>query len=202
MPVKDLDNEYSKIIDYTIHDGFDYMARAKKGMYSSNLITVDPVSKQISFLIRTLNQDWDKRNHLNTYSPLGDNSLHIDTQAITYMTKSYASMNNYVDVTNASVVLERNAMMGMAEANILYIKVMGRTDYTCGLRVYVQLPASKPVAADDQNVVDVLNSGFYLISNVRHIIHSRKHIVELKLIKDSMIENVNTINEQKKETPK
>jgi hypothetical protein len=75
------------------------------------------------------------------------------------------------------------------------MEVFGRTDYTVGQKVYVEVPkptviTSKDQANTDKNTgfIDTAYSGNYLITAINHIINREKHTCVIELSKESMME--------------
>jgi hypothetical protein len=75
------------------------------------------------------------------------------------------------------------------------INVFGRTDYTVGQKVYLEMP--KPVVitekdqanADPQNgFIDTMYSGFYIVTAINHVISRENHTCIMELSKDSKLE--------------
>ena len=83
--------------------------------------------------------------------------------------------------------------MKQFEAFKLQIKVAGRTDYTVGMKVSVDLPSLEPAnESDSADVVkDKMFSGNYLIAAINHNIQPDRHECYMELVKDSLIFDLN-----------
>jgi hypothetical protein len=78
--------------------------------------------------------------------------------------------------------------MKLAESGKIEITVPGRSDYTAGQKVSVTLNKIEPVNKedDDQDLVDKMFSGFYIISAINHYVTRDRHECHMELIKDSL----------------
>ena len=66
--------------------------------------------------------------------------------------------------------------------------VPGRSDYTVGYTVDVEIPADSPVSENDETrkTLDPLLSGKYIIAEINHMITGTQHTCTMTLIKDSV----------------
>ena len=83
--------------------------------------------------------------------------------------------------------------MKMAEANKIEITVPGRCDYTVGQKVSVTLNKIEPTSSrdDDDETIDKMFSGFYIIAAINHYVDRNKHECHMELIKESLQFNLN-----------
>ena len=83
--------------------------------------------------------------------------------------------------------------MKQAESTKIQITVPGRTDYTVGDKVKLTLNKFNPIKTSDtdDDIIDNLFSGNYIISTINHMIDREKHECYMELIKDSYIVNFN-----------
>ena len=183
-PAKD----YMKIQDLSVPEGFDYIDRSMGGMYSSQMISVDPVTKRYSNKLYNGNTNFDKIKHLNKYSLISNKALATAQQKIIYMPKHYGNFNGFTDVTNSSVIQQRTSLMKLADAFKVSIRVLGRTDYTVGQKVYLNIPSKDPKDTDD---LDKMMSGNYIIAAMAHNINKKSHDIDMELIKDTYIKDMN-----------
>lgn len=183
--------DYLKIQDFYMPQGFDYIDRCMGGMYGSQLITIDPITKKYSSNNYAPLADFPQYKHLNTNSLISNNTMARSQQAILYLTKHYGNFSGYSDVTNASVIQQRTSLMKQAEAFKINISVWGRSDYTVGQKVYVELPAKQAEILNNNNTIDNVTSGNYLIAAAHHIINRVEHTMDVELIKDSLLIDIN-----------
>lgn len=189
--MKDWAKDFQKIQDFHVPDGFDYIDRSRGGMYGSQMITVDPITKKYSSRLYGGNTDFTTLNHLNPNSLISKNAIARAQQKMIYMPKHYGNFNGYIDVTNASVIQQRTSLLKMSDACKVSISVLGRTDYTVGQKVYVEIPSKEPMWAEDKDHIDRVQSGNYLIGAIAHRVTRTSHMCDMELIKDSMLIDLN-----------
>lgn len=188
--VKDAQKDYMKIQRLVMPDGFDYIDRSLGGMYGSQLITVDPITKKYSNKPYKGSSDFKKLKHLNEYPIISGSVVSGTQQAIIYMPKHYGNFNGYTDVTNASVIQQRTSLLKMSDAFKISITVLGRTDYTVGQKVKIHVPAKEPQRVKEDHT-DKVMSGNYLISAMAHRIDREMHKIDMELIKESFTDDLN-----------
>ena len=190
---KDLNYDFTRIHDYKLPVGFDFIDRVANGMYGSRMTTHDMVTKKYSSTVYYAPKDWEKHPHLNDY-PIWSKNLATSTSAVQIVEpKHYGIYNGYGDITNTKNNLSRISMMKQFEAFKLQIKVMGRTDYTVGMKVTIKLPSIEPAGENDsaQTIEDKMFSGTYLVAAINHNIRPDKHECYMELVKDSLIFDLN-----------
>ena len=103
-----------------------------------------------------------------------------------------ANFSGYGDATNYKNLQDRISLMKLAEATKLEISVPGRSDYTVGQKVSVTLNKIQPTSAsdDNQDLVDKMFSGFYIIAAINHYVTRERHECHMELIKDSLQLNI------------
>jgi hypothetical protein len=187
---RNVEEEYKRIIEITIPNGFNYMDNIRAGMYSSKIITYDIVTKKYASKHYNILDGWKKQSNLNQY-PLVSNK-HIDNPWSTIIreTKYNNNFNNYTDVTNTRTLQKRISQLLQAEGSRIEITVPGRTDYTVGQKAEVKLYKSQPTTKEDTDFIDKINSGFYIIAAVNHFFTREKHECRMELIKNSYITNL------------
>ena len=190
---KNLEYDYTRIHDYKLPVGFNFIDRVANGMYGSRLTTHDMVTKKYSSTVYYAPKDFAKHPHLNE-KPLWSDSVQAATSAVQIVEpKHYGIHNGHGDITNTKNLLSRLSMMKQFEAFKLQIKVAGRTDYTVGMKVSVDLPSLEPAnESDSADVVkDKMFSGNYLIAAINHNIKPDRHECYMELVKDSLIFDLN-----------
>lgn len=188
--IKDWVKDYAKIQEFTMPDGFDYIDRSIDGMYGSQMITVDPITKKYSSRSYDGNTNFKRLNHLNTNSLISDAAISRSQQKMIYVPKHYGNFNGYIDVTDAAVIQQRHSLIKMADAFKISISVLGRTDYTVGQKVYVKIPSKEPKSIENVDRIDLVSSGNYLIGAIAHRITRTSHMCDMELIKESFIDKL------------
>jgi hypothetical protein len=188
-----INEDYKRIAEYDIPVAYDYMDRVRSGMMSSRLMSYDSTKKMYTARNYSANARFPVQKHLNDHALFSDKAPNRAASRMFIYPRAFETFTSFGDTTNARIVQERNSFLKMAEAQKLSIKVAGRTDYTVGQVVTVYMTKLQPVAQRDQQdeLVDKINSGKYLIAAINHIITPVGHDCSMELIKDSSMKKIN-----------
>jgi len=180
--------DYRRIEELVIPNGFDYMDKVRSGLYSSKLVSYDLNKKIYNVKNYDIKQKYDRWNHLNPYPVLGNNVIFRANSLLINYPRDNANFSGYGDATNFKYAQERISLMKLAESGKIEITVPGRSDYTAGQKVAVTLNKIEPVNKedDDQDLVDKMFSGYYIISAINHYVTRDRHECHMELIKDSL----------------
>jgi hypothetical protein len=189
--VRNVQEDYKRIISMSIPTGFDYMDRIRSGMLSSKMITYDITKKSYTSKNYNMFQRFDQQKHLNKFPINSDKSIFRNNALIITEQRAFANHSGFGDVTNTKMLQERNSLMKLAEANKLEITVPGRADYTVGQKIAVVLNKVEPVSNKDEDTIDKMFSGYYIIAAINHYIDREKHECVMEVIKDSSQINMN-----------
>ena len=134
-------------------------------------------------------EDFPNNTHLNEFAAASKKVIRRFNSMGFIYPKYHANFNNFGDVTNAKTIQKRISQLHQATATKINIVVPGRTDYTIGKKVRVNLNKFNPIADTDseKDTIDNMFSGNYIISSVNHFIDREKHQCHMELIKDSFI---------------
>lgn len=191
---KNVNRDYQKIIQFSTPETFNYVERLMSGMYGSQMIHYDLTTKKYSHTSFT--PDFNQDKHLNDY-PLRSNKLITKTRSLLIREhKHYNNFENYGDVTNTKTLQRRLYLMTLAEANKLEIVVFGRTDYTVGQKVYVEIPVNRNIAKHETDYIDKILSGYYIIAALCHKVDRQKHECVMELVKDSLLLDLNNVKHE------
>lgn len=187
--IKNVEEDYKRIVDVSISEAYDYMDRSMSGMFSSKMISSDITLKRYVAKNFDMLKDFSKNSHLNAFPLASKKNIQRPSSLIINYQKEYGLFNGYTDVTNAKTLQQRISLLQQAEGSKIEITVPGRTDYTVGMKVSVKLYKNSPVTKTDSNedITDNMFSGNYLISAINHYINREKHECKMELIKDSFI---------------
>ena len=187
-----LNEDYKRIIDIDIPVVQDYIARAQSGMFASKLITHDILTKKYRVKNYDIDKDYSKTKHLNENGVISDKNIRHPNSTVMTMAKHYGVFNKFTDVSNSSSIQRRNSQMMQAGTTKINIVVLGRTDYTVGMKVKVTLNKIEPITAAEFNedITDKILSGYYIVSAINHYINRDKHECNMELIKDSYMMNL------------
>jgi hypothetical protein len=186
---RNIEKEYQRIIEINMPEVFDYMDRIRSGMYANKMTNYDLVTKK--YVVKTFDMldDFSKNVHLNEFAPASKKVIRrFNAMGFTYP-KYHSNFNNFGDVTNSKTIQKRMSQLRQAEATKIEIVVPGRTDYTVGKKVRVTLNKFNPIEGSDsqQDTIDNMFSGNYIISGINHFIDREKHQCHMELMKDSFI---------------
>lgn len=185
--VRNIQEEYKRIIDYSVDKQFDYMENTRLGVNASSLHTYDLVTKKYTRRSFDVVKDLTNFKTLNDLLPYTTKLRRATTAKSLVDYKHNGVHDNFGDVSNTAIVQSRNALMMLSSATRLKITVPGRTDYTVGMKIYVKLYKLRPTDKAETDVVDEVLSGNYLISAINHHITREGHTCFMEVIKDSYI---------------
>lgn len=185
--------DYARIGTYEMHSVYDYMDRLRSGMLGSRLISYDSTKKMYTAKNYSAAARFETQRHLNEYpvfskkATVRANALHI------LYPRAYETFTSFGDSTNARILQERISVLKMAEAQKVQITVAGRCDYTVGQTVDVVFYKMQPTNTrqSQDEIIDKVLSGKYLIAAINHTISSEGHDCYLEIIKDSLLRNTN-----------
>jgi hypothetical protein len=188
---RNIEFDYTKIVDFDMPVGFDYMDRTLNGMFSSRLITHDYVTKKYSSVPYNLIEEFENQTTLNKFPVYSTTVARNSGAMVMTEAKHYGIHNGFGDISNTEFKLSRISLLKLSEAFKFNIRVAGRTDYTVGMKIAVTMPTFEPhTIPGDPNNVDKMFSGNYLVSAINHHITPSTHECHMELIKDSLIFNL------------
>lgn len=183
--VKNVQEDYKRIISISMPTGYDYIDRIRSGMLASKLITYDSTKKSYSTKNYNMFERFDKQKHLNKFPINSNKSIFRNNSLIINEPKAFGSQTGFGDVTNTKSIQERTSLLKLAEANKLEITVPGRTDYTVGQKIAVVLNKIEQTTEKDGDTTDRMFSGYYIIAAINHYIDREKHECVMEVIKES-----------------
>lgn len=183
-----LDDEYSKILDMSTPKLFDFMDRLRTGFYGGNIYHYDVETKRVNFRSMVAKDEIDKIT-------LNDNL--VAGKEI----KAHPDANKLLKVIHRSLYgpgqaplpirheIKNMAVLSQATAITINVQVFGRLDYTVGKCVDLLVYSDKTITKEtpDDDTVDSILSGKYLITALSHEITRESHVCNLELCKDSVI---------------
>jgi hypothetical protein len=193
---RDLNKDYQRVLDFQMSDAYNYMDRLQSGMYGSEIITYDLLTKQ--YVHTGYKPDFEKDGgHLNEYPLWTSKAPASQKSVLIYEHNYYNNFEKFGDVTNNKTIQKRMSLMAQAEGYKVTITVHGRTDYTAGMRVYLDVPRIRQVTEKSDDVDQIL-SGTYLIAAICHKITRSTHECIIELTKDSFMVDINKMTEDAK----
>lgn len=200
--VRVVENDYSRINSIELPDSFDNVYKMTRGAFASTLHSFDITSKEYRQDLYQYRDKFDefKKVHLNKYPLTPKNMETYFNPKAHIMTdfRQYGIFNEYGDVSNFRIMQERISMLIQAEGISIRIVVPGRTDYTVGQKVSVEIMKPEPMKESDEVVEQVDNtfSGDYIIAAINHNVNRERHECSIELIKDSWLKNVDNFSER------
>lgn len=191
---RNLNRDYQRILDYKVRVPFDALKFTNNGAYASRLYAHDLVKKKY------IAKDYNALNEFKNSSHLNKNPMYTDVKPVSpanfvfNYTKHYGSHTGFADTSNTPIIQQRNSKLALIRSCVIELNVFGRTDYTVGQKVYVELPkptvtTDKDRATTDDNTgyLDTAYSGNYIITAINHIISREDHKCVIELSKESMM---------------
>ena len=114
-----------------------------------------------------------------------------------YIPQYYNAFEGFGDCSNYKTKVNRDTIISrLYDTTKLIIRVHGRTDYTVGQVVQIEIPKNTQITETDDSI-DYLTSGKYLISSISHSINKQHHFCTIELLKDSNIKSVDESQAEK-----
>jgi len=193
--IRNIEKEYQQIIEIKVRSNFDILKNINAGTYASRIYSYDLLRKKYYVKDYVAYDQFSKINHLNDFSI---NSDWLPVKPVNFIyndVRHFSVFNGFNDVSNTEIMQTRASAIQLLKSNMIEIKVNGRTDYTIGQKVYVELTKPAPVNENDSatmdnvtGTVDTSLSGNYLITAINNIINRENHTAILELCKDSSVE--------------
>ena len=193
--IRNLNRDYQRILDFKVRVPFDALKFTNSGAYASRIYAYDLVKKKYFAKDYNALAEFDKTTHLNKKALYTDMKPVSPANMIFNEIRHYSSHNGFPDTSNVAHQQQRNSKLKILRSCVVEVNVFGRTDYTVGQKIYLELPKPTVITDKDQantdkksGFIDNTYSGNYIVTAVNHIISRDKHTCILELSKDSMIE--------------
>lgn len=191
---RNIERDYARILEFRIKTLYDTLKTTNSGAYASRLFAYDLVKKKYFAKDYIASTDFSKSNHLNKL-PLYTSFKPVSAvNTIQTEVRHFGSHNGFADTSNVAFEQSRNSALQVLRSSTIEIEVFGRTDYTVGLKMYIEVPKPTVMTATDQmdtndkaGIVDSTYSGNYIVTAVNHMIDRNSHTCILELSKESMI---------------
>jgi len=186
---RNIEKEYQRITEINVPTLYDYINKTLNGMYASKEISHDILTKKYKVSNFDMLSDFENRQHLNPFPLVSTKHIRKPNQFIMNSPGYWGNYNGYKDTTTAVSSQLRLSIMEQALMNKVEITVPGRTDYTVGDKVKLNLKKVNPIIKSEEanDDVDAVLSGNYIISSLNHFITKEKHECVMEVIKDSYI---------------
>lgn len=184
--VRDLTIDYTNIMNVTVDTTYDFLAAHSSGMLKTKMYIYDPVLKRKIY--RTYSMNDNSMKLLNPNAPYTKETIERTPFNVMSFNRQYNN-HNHGDTSNALFLQRRLAQIAQFQSSKIEIEVLGRTDYTVGRKVRVDLNKLTSIEKNDSpnEILDKVYSGTYIISAIAHRFGNDKHVCTLELIKDSTL---------------
>lgn len=189
--LRDVNRDYARIQYLSVPKQFDYIEEASSGAFASKLYEYNLLLKQFSSNNFRYEDNYKDREHLNKYRPRSSNHVTKFNSKV-FVNTNYSELHTgYKDSTTKYNIQERVSAVGLSRNMKIEIEVPGRTDYTVGQRVEVDIPKAAPLdslldkVSNKELYTDLFLSGNYIVSAINHKITRAAHSCYMELIKDS-----------------
>jgi len=193
--IRNIERDYQRILEFKVRVPFDALKFTNSGAYSSRLYSYDFVKKKY------MAKDYDALSKFSSSAHLNKLPLYTDMKPIASINrvfnevKHYASHDGYADTSTVTIQQERNSKINLIRSCIIEINVFGRTDYTVGQKVYVEVPKPTVITQTDQantdrasGFIDSAYSGNFIVTAINHVISRENHTCIMELSKESVME--------------
>tara|TARA_R110002074_G_scaffold121835_2_gene256299 strand:+ start:459 stop:1784 length:1326 start_codon:yes stop_codon:yes gene_type:complete len=198
---RDILSELGAIENYRIANSPDTMWNYSKGIFSSELIVHDIISKSYQKHIYNYSESFSKNKHLGkepiaVNDPDGVSVSSFPSRQYLKPTVGITTDESYQDEfyqnsfasNNLGLMQSRKSQFGMLEGGLqLNIDVVGTTLVKAGDIVNIKIPSVSAVKTPQNETTDMLYNGNFLIRNLRHDfdIINTKHTMSMNVTKDS-----------------
>jgi len=192
MSVRDINADYKQIENISVPKGLDTLERTRAGAMASRQYTYDVTNKRYKVKYFNINDVWNSQGHTNENKPFSKNAV-IKNASKIFTTTDFSNSFTGFDGGNEEFnhFQERVSTLFLAEDRKIEIEVPGRTDYTVGQTVKLNLSRSEPYSVGEDDSEDRVLGGKYLVAAINHFVTKERHTCYIELIKDSTVANPN-----------
>lgn len=165
---------------------FDTADRMINGMYAGKMISYDIVGKKVNIQSFDYTTEFGKTKHLNPYSVNSPKFLRNPNSFVTYYPTHYYMHDEFDTDDPAAWVLQRRSLMQQLDSYKAEIVVPGRTDIHVGQVITYEFNTVRS-HSNDEEAVETLHKGNYLITAINHRFSAGEHEMLLSIAKDSII---------------
>ena len=188
-----VNKDYQQILEMKVREPYDALKFTQNGAYASRMFAYDLVKKKYFSKDYDALSQFDKSPHLNKKALYTTSKPVTAAHMIFNEMRHYSAHNGFPDTSSVTTMQQRNSKLNLFRSAVIEIDVFGRTDYTVGKKVYVEVPkpaviASKDLPTGPDGFIDKTYSGNYIISAINHVISRDKHTCILELSKESKME--------------
>lgn len=185
--VVDPTEDYKRIIDIDMNVISNYIDDVTSGQIKSRLVSHDILTKRYSVQDYSIKKDPNKFVLLNKSLPYSKYSMANSAATMIYRPKYYNNFDGHADTTDSKIIQKRLSFFKNLEKHKLELEVIGRSDYTVGQVISLELPKVAQITKDDPEHRDLMLSGNYLVTAITHYINRAKHVCKMEIVKNSVL---------------
>jgi hypothetical protein len=187
-----IDADYKTVLQVNYNTGFDFFERLSTGFFGGEIVALDVNTQQ--YIHTVAGHDFERENHLNAFDPApvstGFGKERGYMQYIPFVTQNFTGQNRGVQDTEIPFRMSRHQFFSRLKTTQAAIKVHGRCDYHPGMLVNLFVPKNAPISNSTEIQRDLLTSGNYIVTSIRHIVNGEKHVAYMQLMKESYMFDV------------
>ena len=188
---KNIVEDYKRIRRLGVPVVYDYVERLEGGMMGSKQYSFDIVSKNVDIKEYDMFKDFENNKHTNVYPVATTKSIYRYNAKIINRQRHWDNFKDGGDSSNSKFLQKRISLLKMVDSSKIEITVPGRTQYTVGQKVLIELDKVEPTEKKDPDTLDSMLSGAYIIGAVNHYIDREKHECVMELFRDSLLKDIN-----------
>jgi hypothetical protein len=186
--IRNNDEDYRRIRLLSIPVVYDYMNSLQTGMIASKQYSFDIISKNVDIKEYDMFTEFPEHNGLNLNPLYSKKTIFKTNSFIINRQRHWDNFTDKGDSSNSKFLQKRISLLKAADSSKIQITVPGRTQYTVGQKVLIEL--NKIETVDRENKEDTLDkylSGAYIIGAINHSIDRNIHECTMELFKDSLL---------------
>lgn len=186
-----VERDYQSVLSINYHNGFNYFDRINQGYYGGEVIGYDCNTHQ--YVHSVAPGIGEQSTRLNQYKPTNDYQMYSSgglVEYVPFITQNFEGEIRGASDSDIKQRIQRQQIFAQLGTSKATIQVYGRTDYTVGMVVNLDVPAPKQITEQTEQTSDVLVSGRYLVTSLKHVVTPSSHYCNLQLMKDSFIVDI------------
>lgn len=184
------DDQYT-VLSVKTNKIFDIMKNINSGVYGSELLSVDPIRRKYQTFKHDYLKDFDKYLHVDNYKMVSEVTDLISTQSKSKMIVGDYDRNQISHLTSKQEQIPLNREYTLLQRQLQLNEISNGQTYTIIVpgesqrRVgdIVELNTSS-FMIDNQNNLNRLSSGRYLIIALRHTLKQEEYTMSMEIVKD------------------
>jgi hypothetical protein len=169
---------------------FDVSSRMASGMFSSNMIYCDLLSKTINNQRFDYLDSFSSSKHLNEF-PMNSKKVMRRPQSCTVVYFNHQNMwDEFPSDYPETWVLSRRSLMQQITSYKAEITVPGRSDYRVGMIIELEQNTIRNQTSNEE-AEDLINKGKFLVTSLVHRIAKNEMETIMEITRESIISDIN-----------